>query len=354
MKPPASIRLEAATVCQLKCPLCPTAGGEVGKSLGSGLLSPERFARFLADHPYLEEIELSNWGEIFLNRKLPELMRIAREAGVAVHASNGANLNHLSEEAVEAIVRYRLRTLTCSIDGTSQETYGRYRRGGNLQTVLQNVDRINAMKRRFRTPLPRLTWQFVIFEHNAHELEIAREMARVRNMKFYAKSNWDDFYERSEPSLGEAGQKVQAALGYRDRKELAERTGQHALRGVCRQLWLTPQVNFDGRMLGCCVNYWKDFGNVFEDGLTSVFQGEKLEYAREMLQGRKAAREDIACSSCSVYQHIRENESWLKPSEVEISEPNWKRWLKRRIHPDLLGYFQILREWWSDRKRRAQ
>jgi len=32
----------------------------------------------------------------------------------------------------------------------------------------------------------------------------------------------------------------------------------------CRMLWEEPQINWDGKILGCCCNYWKAFpGNAF-------------------------------------------------------------------------------------------
>ena len=37
---------------------------------------------------------------------------------------------------------------------------------------------------------------------------------------------------------------------------------------VCSQLWINPQINCDGRVLGCCVNYWGDYGNAFKEDLS--------------------------------------------------------------------------------------
>jgi len=305
-------------------------------------LGAQRFEQFLIRNPHIDRIELSNWGEVMLNRELPELLRIAWRRKVALHADNGANLNHLSEAILQAIVGYRLRSLTCSIDGTTQETYERYRRGGNLARVLDNIERINALKARYRTRLPRLQWQFVVFEHNAHEVEQARLWARQLNMSFRAKSNWDDLYGQSDPALLQQSDKVRAALGYQDRPEYARQTGRHTLRGVCRQLWQDPQINFDGRLLGCCVNHWSDFGNVFEQGLQAVFAGESLEYARQMLRGQKSEREDIACTQCSVYHHLKENGNWLTEAEVSSQGSAWRRWLKRHIHPDVWEWLRGL------------
>ena len=110
---------------------------------------------------------------------------------VVVSGNNGVNLNFAREEALEAVVRYRVRALTCSIDGASQATYARYRRNGNFDKVLSHIDRIIEYKRRFRTAFPMLYWQFVVFGHNEHELVTARKMAADRGMEFVPRLSWD-------------------------------------------------------------------------------------------------------------------------------------------------------------------
>jgi len=75
-------------------------------------------------------------------------------------------------------------------------------------------------------------------------------------------------------------------------------------------------VNFDGKMLGCCRNFWGDFGpNAFTDGLTASVNGEKMTYARKMLRGDAAAREDIPCTTCEIYLGMQRRGKWLERPE---------------------------------------
>ena len=71
------LRLEASSNCQLKCPSCPTAAGEIQKTLGGGFLSFENFKRLIRENPQIRLIELSNWGEIFLNPEIVDIMEYA-------------------------------------------------------------------------------------------------------------------------------------------------------------------------------------------------------------------------------------------------------------------------------------
>jgi len=60
-----TIGLEASTICQLKCPICPTTEGLIKQQLGSGFLKFDAFRRIVDENPWVHAIELSNWGDIF-------------------------------------------------------------------------------------------------------------------------------------------------------------------------------------------------------------------------------------------------------------------------------------------------
>ena len=120
---PQAIRLDLSTHCQLKCPSCPTAQGKIKEQLGSGFVSLENFQKIVDQNHQISHIELSNWGEVLLNPELPQILEYAYQNNVIITIMNGANLNTAKPEALESLVKYKVRQITCSIDGASQETY---------------------------------------------------------------------------------------------------------------------------------------------------------------------------------------------------------------------------------------
>ena len=72
---------------------------------------------------------------------------------------------------------------------------------------------------------------------------------------------------------------------------------------TCHQLWISPQINWDGKLLGCCINQKDDFGNVFELGLKECLRGKKYVYAKKMLLGKVGPRKDIPCYDCKYYKN---------------------------------------------------
>jgi len=297
---PGAIRLEAATVCQLACPICPTTLGTIKAELGAGFLRFDAFRRLVDDNPSVWRIELSNWGEIFLNPDLDRIIEYAYRRSVALTAWNGANLNHVREPVLESLARYRFRGITCSIDGVTQETYAAYRREGEIERVFENIRRLNAYKRRWKTAYPWLTWQMIAFRHNAHEVEAARARARELGMGFLLKSGVDPNFP---PVPG--GEGISPATP-------PPPPGEDLSLHYCAQLWDEPQINFDGALLGCCLNTAQRFGpNVFEVGLARALADDRVRYAKRMLEGVAPPRPDVPCTSCHIYHQRARAGAWV-------------------------------------------
>jgi MoaA/NifB/PqqE/SkfB family radical SAM enzyme len=172
------MRLEVSSFCQLRCPSCPTTDRSSHPAIGSGIFKFEDFRNLVDLNPSLERIEISNYGEIFLNPNLPQILEYAHEKGIQIAVENGVNLNHAKDEVLEALVKYQVRIITCSIDGATPETYRLYRVRGDFDAVIRNIETINAHKRHYGSDLPQLVWQFVVFGHNEHEIPLARRLPR--------------------------------------------------------------------------------------------------------------------------------------------------------------------------------
>lgn len=334
---PGKICLEASTICQLACTSCPTAGGETGKFLGSNFLKYNDFKRIIDNNPHISGIELSNWGEIFLNPELSGIIQYAFNKNVTLTAANGVNLNNIDEKIPEYLVRYKVRKLTISIDGITQKTYSAYRRNGNLENVLNNIEKINFYKAKYNSFYPLLNWQFIIFGHNVHEIDASRKKAQELNMMFLTKLPWDDLYMDSFPVLSNEDLiREKSGLGVASRKEYKEKYKSEYQSNCCLKLWKSPQINYDGRLLGCSINYWKDYGNILEEGLSKCLNNDKYLYTKDMLVGKQKEREDIPCFSCKFYKWRKESNKWLIGKDIK--DINLRNRLLTKIENRLLEF----------------
>ncbi len=245
---PNSVCIEASTRCNLRCPACPT--GQKKKGLSKGFLRFSDFRNFIDKNPFIEKIQLSNFGEPFLN---PEIFRIiSYAAGKGIKVCADSTLNCFSKKMVARLVTSGMQELTVSIDGASQKTYSKYRVGGDFNKVISVVREIRRYER------PKLRWQFVVFEHNKHELQQARQMAQELGMEFMVKQDWRNHNKDN-----------------------------------CCQLWHMPVINYNGKMLGCCELHDESysFGNVFKEGFWAVYSSKKMQAARKLVLKKAGCEE---------------------------------------------------------------
>ncbi|MCQ2788890.1 MAG: radical SAM protein [bacterium] len=309
---PKKIRLEASTLCQLNCPACWMRLGEekIKKTEGFGYLKFEDFKNLVDDNPQIEEIELSNNGEIFLNPELDEIIKYAYEKGIKLRASGGVNLNTLSDKIAESLVKYRFVNIIVSIDGATPDAYKIYRRGGDFNKVIANIKKINKYKKKYNSVFPVLTYKFIIFNHNIEDIPRAKKLAKKLNMIMVFAQNNQAWYA---PLSAEQKIRAEKLSGIK-----LDDTGEKQLLNTyrqkkcdwfyCQDLFENPQINWNGNLLGCCVFADKNFGaNVFKDGLLNALNHPNILYAKKMVTDFSVSpKKGVLCSECSVYKTIKE------------------------------------------------
>jgi len=312
---PGKVKIDASTCCQLSCIGCPQSSGHIEKTLGRGFLGLSELTTFIEKNRWIHTVELSNWGEPFLNPELKAILDTGWKKKVQFSLSNGVNINFLPDAVAEALVMSRVKQITCSLDGASQESYSMYRRGGNLKKALANIEKIVSYKKKYNSKLPHLVWQFIIFDHNEHEIGDAEKRAADLGMTFAPKIPWEDLYgtealKNCRPDI------ALKKTGYRNRYDWYNENPEDYIDRFCLSMWKQPQINFDGRVLGCVVNYWGDYGNSFTDPLLRILNGRKMRYARAMLLGFKPPKEDIPCSRCPLFSKRIEDGHFIRPEKI--------------------------------------
>lgn len=74
--------VDICTKCQLRCVSCSTSKGLIKNGfIKEGKMSFDSFKHILDCNPEIREIELSNWGEIFLNDEIIQMLEYAYTKG---------------------------------------------------------------------------------------------------------------------------------------------------------------------------------------------------------------------------------------------------------------------------------
>lgn len=290
---PTLLTIEPTNVCNLRCPECFTGAGLLGRE--RSMLDFDFYTRVLDElGDRLFQLELYNWGEPLLHKRIFDMLRMASDRGISTIISTNFSVPFDADKA-ERLVASGLATLGVSLDGATQEVYEQYRRRGDIATVLSNVRLINDAKRKLGRTNPELIWEYHLFPHNLHEIDQARAMAAELGMTIAVTKGWvsgDDW----DPA--------------------GKFDGQFTSRpGPCSFLWEHAVIHNDGGVAPCCATFYRedDYGairgepNVAASELEGrtfreVWNNDRFVKSREMFvsRDRAAGARDLVCYDCPI------------------------------------------------------
>jgi MoaA/NifB/PqqE/SkfB family radical SAM enzyme len=195
---PYGLMVDPSNGCNLACPGCVHSSTVKARKIidwNKGLLSEALFRSFMQCYgSYAFQIVFCNYGEPITNPNTPRLIEIAKSYFVQTALSTNLSIGRFD---AEAYVRSGLDFMILSIDGATQKVYERYRKNGNIEVVYRNVENLVRAKRTLRKRTPVLRWQFLAFEHNAHEIPLAFKTAKALGVDQFVVETpfdvaWDD------------------------------------------------------------------------------------------------------------------------------------------------------------------
>ena len=146
---PRSLYIETTSRCNSLCETCIlTFGGrEPQKDLRWG-----QFRTIVDQFPVLERVLLHGIGEPLLNRELPRMISHLKTRGATVLFNSNAIT--LSPKMGRALVDAGLDELRVSLDASSRDTYARIRGVDAFDKVVENLERLAAVKGELAAPRP--------------------------------------------------------------------------------------------------------------------------------------------------------------------------------------------------------
>jgi len=195
---PFGLVIDPSNMCRLACPGCVHSRHSEDLKLfdwPNGTLSPDCFSALLELFgPYAIGVYFCNYGEPLLNLATPKLIRLAKSYLIGTALSTSLSVRKFD---ADAYVESGLDFMVISIDGATQPVYEQFRRNGNLELVFGNIRKLVDSRRRLNKRTPVLSWNFLAFEHNAHEIPLAARKARELGVDRFRVVNpfdvrWDD------------------------------------------------------------------------------------------------------------------------------------------------------------------
>lgn len=302
---PKWITIDPSSVCNLKCPLCPTGTGTI--NLKPGMMSLDKFKFYLKKMPSLEGLFLYNWGESFLNPQLLEMIRHAKKNNLFVGIDSNLSLG-FTDEKIKAIINSGLDELRVSLDGATSVSYNAYRKGGNFDLVYGNLKKLRQAQKDLHSPTPQITWKFLINKYNEAEIEEAKKMAAQLDVKiFFDKIGLgNDVIDVDIVPGRSLLERMEEWLPRQKELQRNDYQGEKAKDINCPMLFSQIFLHSDGNVLPCCfaASQSSFMGNLNNDSLEKIWTSEKYMYARSLFfPGLKVKKVPVICEKCPLFSH---------------------------------------------------
>ena len=296
---PFILNIEPGNICNLQCPLCPTGLGE--KGMAKGFMELDFFKHIFDQFKNsLTSVNLYSWGEPLLNKDLSGIIRYIKEANKSIRIVTSTNLNIHDDKLLAELIDSGIDEIIVSCDGASQETYEKYRVGGNFNLVMRNLGYL-AKKKEELAKNTRIIWNFLVFRHNEHEIEKAEAMAKEIGVNFriglMRTSMKDEILKSHKESIERDRNWIPDNPEYSAYDKINYTTKK--IIKTCRKPWQEISINWNGLVFPCCAVYGEkyNFGDAREDSIKDIWNNPKFISARKDILNKKCSATTI-CGVC--------------------------------------------------------
>jgi MoaA/NifB/PqqE/SkfB family radical SAM enzyme len=246
---------------------------------------------------------LYSWGEPFLNKDIHRMIRVCTDRNIQTLIPTNGQCIQTMDEAL-AVVDAGLSAIVIATDGSTQEIYQVYRKGGDLEKVKRCASLIEEAKSKRNSPFPYTCMRTVITRDNQDDLQNIEQLARELGVNMYAtktvgcKTHYDA-YQDFEPT-----KKNFRRFDYNGET----RSDKPPIR--CIYPFRQPAIKQDGTVIGCEFDYKLEspWGKIGEQKFLDIWnspQARELRHSvRHGLKGtfceKNCPYQDRVLDSCSI------------------------------------------------------
>jgi radical SAM protein with 4Fe4S-binding SPASM domain len=242
---PFTLSFEPTTTCNLSCPECPSGLKNFTRKIGDS--EWEKYQKWINEvHSHLIYLYLYFQGEPFMNKDFCKMIKAAHDKNIyTVTSTNG---HFLTTRVAEEVVASGLDRLIISIDGSTQEVYEQYRKGGKLDKVLQGTQNMIDAKRKLNSKKPFIIFQMLVVAPNEHQIEEVKAIGKKMGVdKVILKTAQIYDFERGNELIP----KQDKYSRYKKRAD-GSYIIKNEMKNQCWKLWHSAVSTFDGQILPCC------------------------------------------------------------------------------------------------------
>lgn len=284
--------ITTVATCQLSCPFC-RAGRALRKEydfVKRGIMSRETLTNIMNKVPF-RKCNYHNWGEPLLHPDILWLVEEGKRRNKTIEMHT--NMQRMTPEIAEGLVKAGIDIISVSCDGTTQETYEKYRIGGSIDKVIEGAELLARSKKKYGSRQPHIRWQMVVNKYNQHQADEFKSFA----IKHGANSaTCADMYSQTP----EGWFKIKDYATTDKRWKAVRVIGTVK---TCNEPNHRFALDWNGDVYTCCntvgIERYK-MGNINEQEFDEIWNGEKYQYARRFCKSGQPEDNgfEIQCHAC--------------------------------------------------------
>jgi len=265
---PEIVQIEATNICNAKCVFCPRDD----MHRRQGIMSLELFKKIVDECAELgiTHVRMHNYGEAFVDRKLVEKVRYAKQKGIQ-EVGMISNGSLITEPIARGMIDAGLDAINISVDASGKEVFEATRIGLKYDKVIANIERLLRLRGESGKRRPKLILSFVRQNNSVDE------QAFIEHWKSIAdKIHVTDLHNWAGTLNTESD-----------------------VNFPCYRPWLTFTVLWDGRVSLCCADFDGKtiLGDLNTHTITEIWNAEPYRNARR--QHLESGGPDV-CRACDL------------------------------------------------------
>jgi radical SAM protein with 4Fe4S-binding SPASM domain len=202
----------------------------------------------------------------------------------------------LNDENAKKTVESGLDRLIISLDGSTQDSYQKYRVGGELDKVIAGTKRLLSYRAALKSKTPFVVFQFLVVRHNEMEIESIKTLAKEIGVDdvWFKTAQVYDFENDPNQLIPQNERYSRYKTGANGSIQSKNKMENH-----CWKMWHSNVITWDGKVVPCCFD--KDaqhqMGDLGQTPMHQIWNGKNYnQFRKELMKSRKNI--DI-CSNCS-------------------------------------------------------
>lgn len=308
---PLRLWIEPTSFCNLKCVMCTSKDIPEDRV---GFMDWNLYTKIIDEaKDFVFDVNLFMGGESLFHKRLPDMIRYAKERGIGTRLSTNATV--LTKDKRKALIDAGLDFIIFSFDGYEKEVYEKIRVNANFEKTLGNIKAFLEEKKKRGSKKPYVVFQMIEFgggfkdsrgqgvKGSSKDAHLNHRTLESLSPKLFSGEAKKAFLKNFEGLPIDKFSFIQPhTFGGKVSREQGKGFRALGERYVpCTFLWYSMSIRWDGMAVPCCVDLSGEMsvGDVNKESLVKIWNGNVLAGIREKIAKGEYSNISL-CSNCDI------------------------------------------------------